>query len=294
MYDAILLPTDGSASARRAASHGITLASLFDASIHILSVADIQRAAGPFDAGGIDEAFRERLEEDALQAIHEIERLASDRPDITTTVKKGDPATDILSYTERHDIDLIAMGNQGRTGVHRYIAGSVTERVARLSPVPVLTSRDTEQSKQITSFDEILVPTDGSAAAAEVIPHAVEIASRTGARIHAVSVLNFGDLVAGDSYQMPSDLQDHVKQRAVEAAEQVEQKATEAGIEVTTSVPTGRPSRVLLEYVDEHGIDLVTIGTHGHSGIQRVLLGSTTERIMRHATIPVLSVSTRA
>ena len=293
MYEEILIPTDGSAEAGRAASHGLYLASLFDASVHVLAVVDIASAAGPFDAGGIDEEFRRRLEADAEESIEAVTSLAASVDDLTTAVEKGDPATEILSYTERNEIDLIAMGNQGRTGVHRYIAGSTTEQVARLSPVPVLTSRDTDRSRAVTEFDDILLPTDGSEPAEQAIDHAIAIAQQAQAHLHVVSVVNVGDLVAGPTYTLPSDVLDHVESKAIEATETVVGRANDAGVDSTTTIPTGRPSRELLTYIDANDIDLVAMGTHGHSGLERVLLGSTTERIMRHATIPVLSVSAR-
>ena len=69
MYDTVLIPSDGSEHAVRAAEHGVYLARAFDATVHLLNVVDIQAAAGPFNAGGVSEAFVERLESDGRAAI---------------------------------------------------------------------------------------------------------------------------------------------------------------------------------------------------------------------------------
>jgi len=292
MYDRILVPTDGSEAARRAGEHAAFLAHAFDADVHALSVVNLDALAGPFDAGGIDPQTIETYEaaaHDQLEALVD----AIDREAVHTEVVHGHPATGIVDYAADADVDMIAMGTHGRTGVERYVVGSVTERVLRTSPVPVFTTRaGPEEDEPITGYEDVLVPTDGSERAAAAIEHGVAVAEAAGARLHAVSVVDEPD--RGDAgLARPADLQNDVEAEAATATEAVAERGTAAGLETVTAVRQGVPAEELLSYVEEAGVDLVAMGTQGRTGLSRYLLGSTTERIVRHAPVPVLAVNAR-
>jgi nucleotide-binding universal stress UspA family protein len=123
MYDAILVPTDGSRLADRAATHALDLAAAFDATVHAISVVP----------PGRDDA-------DADAAVDAVADRASDRSiPVETAVLDGVPYRAILDYVQDEGVDLVVMGTHGRTGLDRYLLGSVTERVVRAAPVPVLT-----------------------------------------------------------------------------------------------------------------------------------------------------------
>jgi nucleotide-binding universal stress UspA family protein len=292
MYDRILIPTDGSEPAVRAGEHARYLARLFGATVHVVSVVDVEGAAGPFDAGGVDQAFVDRLETSAERSIEAIEATVEGSVAVQTAILDGEPADAILEYAAAEDIDVVAMGTHGRTGLRRYIAGSVTERVLRLSEVPVLTVRAIEESR-VGAYDEILVPTDGSEQAEAAVDHALEIAGATGARIHAVYVVHVGAITVGPDYTPPEELIDRLEADGRAAAEAVAARAETRDVEAVTAVERGFPADDLLAYAADEGIDLVTMGTHGRRGLDRYLLGSTTEQIVRHADVPVLAVPTR-
>ncbi|WP_455448461.1 universal stress protein [Natrinema thermotolerans] len=289
MYDSILVPTDGSDHAARVAGHALGLARWFDATVHVVSVVDVSAAGGVFDAGGVSPAFVERLEDEAAAAVERIETMTdSDR--VRSAVLKGSPAATILEYVGEHDIDLIAMGTHGRTGVNRYLTGSVTERVVRQSDVPVMTARVTERSEWAGGYDEILLPTDGSEPAAAAVDHALAIATRADATVHVVSVVDVSTVAGRPSIMAPNDILAQFESDAETAVETVATAVRDAGLDVETHVQKDIPSQGLLEYVDDHDIDLVAMGTHGRTGFDRVLLGSTTERFVRRAPVPVLAV----
>jgi nucleotide-binding universal stress UspA family protein len=137
-------------------------------------------------------------------------------------------------------------------------------------------------------YDEILVPTDGSAAAERAIDHAVDIAETYGARIHAVYVVDAGSystLEAGSQVVMEA-LEDEGEQ----AVERVRAAAADHGVEVVTDVVAGSAHSSLLQYAEDNGVDLVVMGTHGRRGLNRYLLGSVTERVVRSSAVPVLTV----
>jgi len=289
MYETILVPTDGSDHAVRAAEHGFYLARALDATPHLISVVDVQGAAGVFGAGGVDREFVERLESRGEAAIREAKGVHGGDGAVETALPRGDPSGAILEYADEHGADLIAMGTAGRTGIDRYVAGSVTERVVRRAEVPVLTVRAVDRSRLGGDYDEILLATDGSDPATAAADHALGIAKRTGARIHAVSVVDVRG-VLGSPDTVPAAVTEHVDSRGMAATEAVASRARDRGVDVRTEVREGVPTTEILGYADEHGIDLTVMGTAGRTGLDRYLIGSTTARVIRRAETPVLAV----
>ncbi|NHN49192.1 universal stress protein [Halostella sp. JP-L12] len=291
MYDTILVPTDGSDHAVRAAGHGLSLARAFDATVHVVSAVDVQAAAGPFDVGGVGDDFVARLEAKAEETIDAVEAIADESDDVRTAVLRGTPSDAILEYADDHDAELIAMGTHGRSGLKRYIAGSVTERVVRLADVPVLTTRATERSRVGDGYEEILVPTDGSELAAAAIEHGIAIAQRFDARVHAVNIVDVSGIAATPNYTPPIELIERYESEGEAATERIATVARDAGLDAVTEVREGFSAVDLLEYADENDIDLIAMGTAGRSGLDRFLLGSTTERVIRRADVPVVAVN---
>lgn len=291
MYDHILVPTDGSDHAVRAAEHATMLATTFDATLHLLTVVDIEAAAGPFSAGGVDTEYIEGRTATKREALSDLADSLDRAGDIETTVETGTPAESILGYVGDTDVDLVVMGTHGRSGLRRYLTGSVAERVVRQSPVPVLTMRATDASAIGDGYDNVLVPTDGSERAAAAVGHALAVADAFGTTLHAVSVVNVGDIATGAETGIPPELLEELRNDAADATEAIASRAEAAGVDAVTEVLTGRPKHELLAYVADHGIDLVCMGTHGRTGLDRVLLGSTAEGLLRRAEVPVLTVS---
>lgn len=136
MYDRILVPTDGSEGSMVAVDQAIELALTNDATLHTIYV--IQANLGP-DAGlaGAYQAFEEAGEA-AIDAV--IERAeAAGIGSVQGSIAHGTPHREIIDYVGDRDIDIVVMGTHGRTGLDRYLLGSVTEKVVRLAEVPVLT-----------------------------------------------------------------------------------------------------------------------------------------------------------
>jgi nucleotide-binding universal stress UspA family protein len=138
MYDQILIPTDGSEGTRGAVEQAIDLATTHDAALHTIYVIDASVGTGappPEALDALGEAGRTAIDRVIRQAE------AADVRTIEGVVARGRPHQAILDYVDTHDIDLVVMGTHGRTGLDRYLLGSVTENVIRLCNVPVLTVR---------------------------------------------------------------------------------------------------------------------------------------------------------
>ena len=196
MYGRILVPTDGSDHALAAAAHAGVLARAFDADVDVLHVVDLAQRGSAFDAGGATGEFVERLESEGEAAVEETAAAvpASHRGG-TETVSGAVPAT-IHEYVADNAVGLIVMGTHGRTGLRRYVTGSVTEAVVREASVPVLTVQaDTEAPEG--GYGDVLVPTDGSDHALAAADRATEVAAAFDARIHVLSVVDLGSLAPG-------------------------------------------------------------------------------------------------
>ncbi|MFC7115122.1 universal stress protein [Natronoarchaeum sp. GCM10025703] len=139
-------------------------------------------------------------------------------------------------------------------------------------------------------FRTMLVPTDGSPGAEVTIEHATELAQAYGAAVHTLYVVEMGGEPVGLSGEDPSELHESSERRGREATIRIAEEAEQHGLDAARSVREGTPYRAILDYVDEHDIDLVVMGTHGRTGADRVRLGSTTERVLMRSEIPVLSV----
>ncbi|ELY87558.1 UspA domain-containing protein [Natrialba hulunbeirensis JCM 10989] len=131
-------------------------------------------------------------------------------------------------------------------------------------------------------YQDVLIPTDGSDGTRRSIAHGLTIAEQFDARVHALSVVPEGPLGTLES--------EEATPTAHHAVDHVAAKAAHAGIEATTSVENGVPHEVILEYADEHGIDMIVMGTQGRTGLDRVLVGSVTERVVRMAEMPIVTV----
>jgi nucleotide-binding universal stress UspA family protein len=140
MYRSILVPTDGSEGSETAAEHAVDIAGRYDATLHAQYVIESTQASELLDddersdlLGHLEEAGREAVDAVADRAAAAGIECAG------TVVERGVPHESILDYVTRNDVDLVVMATSGRTGESRELMGSVTEKVVRASPAPVLT-----------------------------------------------------------------------------------------------------------------------------------------------------------
>jgi nucleotide-binding universal stress UspA family protein len=139
-------------------------------------------------------------------------------------------------------------------------------------------------------YDRILVPTDGSTETERAVEHAAELAAAHGAELHAVYVVNsatFAGLHMETSWEGVSEV---LREEGESALDRVEDIAGSYGVEVTTTLLDGSPSKRIVEYAEGDDCDLVVMGTHGRGGIDRLLLGSVAEGVVRACSVPVLTV----
>ncbi|MGB9957908.1 universal stress protein [Haloferax prahovense] len=140
-------------------------------------------------------------------------------------------------------------------------------------------------------YDTVLVPTDGSARSLAAARRAIDLASAYGSSIRVLSVIDVDDLGLWTAADVPVErVRASLRDAAEMAVEEVASLAADAGVPCETTVRIGVPYREILDAVDEGDTDLVVMATHGRTGLEHAILGSTTERVVRLADVPVLTV----
>lgn len=291
MYEDILVATDGSTETRRAVAHSIGIAERFDARLHCLYVVD-ERLLDLFGGETRDlvATEAEAAGRDVLASV--AESAGRHGVECERAVRKGVPSEAIVDYAQTEEIALVAVGTHGVTGVSPGIIGSTAERVVRRASCPVLTVRrlrdgGEEATHGHTQFDHVVVPTDGSDAAGRAAEHALAIAERYGATVHAVYVVDTTTFGSGDA---PRSTIGPLREAGERAVAEVASEAASVSVPATETVLRGVVNRELLRYVDDVDADLVAMGTRGRTGLSETFLGSVTDRVLRQSRAPVLTV----
>ncbi len=285
MFDRILFPTDGGEGAAAAFDHVLDVAAGHDAEVVVLHVADTTHDSVVQVQGEVVDVF----EREGEQLVEELADRARDRAvAVATEILQGGPAATIVDYASETDIDLIAMPTAGRQGLERLFVGSTTERVLRRATVPVLTIRP-DEVELAAPYRSYLVPTDGSESATAALDLGASLAVHDDAALHLLSVVEYPALAADGRVDVELDmLEDSAEEILDDAVASVEDRGIERiarAIEYGSAV-----HEAILDYVDDHEIDVIVIGTEGLSGLDRYLLGSVAESVIRTAPVPVLAV----
>lgn len=285
MYDDILLPIDRSEEIDAVVDHAISIADRMDATLHVLFVADTTRDSVTTVRGEFVDALV-RKGESIVETVGE--RVDAANVSHTRVVIQGNPAQTIVEYADKHGCDLLVVPTRGREGVSRYVLGSVAEKLVRLSPVPVLTTRLRADERLTFPYERILVATDGSAAADRAVEHAVDLADATDAALYVLSIVEDSSL--GDESESSVSVAES-ESRAQQAVDGAIEAAATASVEAFERIEHGDPVAEIRRHVDEDAIDLVVLGTTGRHGIEQILLGSVAQRTVRTAPVPVVTVS---
>lgn len=285
MFEEILFPTDGSEGAETVRDHVLDVAAAHGATVHVLYVADSNVHSTTRVRGEVVEA----LEAPGEDIVAEVAAAAADRGvDAVTEVLQGGVAQTILDYAAEFGIDVVVMPTRGRTGLDRLLLGSVTERVLRSSPVPVLTINP-DAALRGYPYEAILVPTDGSETADEALALGVDLATDGDAALHVLSVADLSSLGVDVHSELHVDV---LEERAESVIDEATTYATDEGVDPVhgTVEYGGAIHGAIGAYVGDNDVDVIVMGTHGHTGLDRLLLGSVTEKVVRTASVPVLTV----
>lgn len=285
MFDRILFPIDDSDGAVAVRDSVYALAAAHDATLHVLNVADTAHDS----VTRIGDEVVDALETEGERIVAETASQAAERGIPTkTAVIQGGVAATITKYATTADVDLIVMPTQGRTGIEEHLLGSTTERVSRETPVPLLTLGP-DTATLSTPIERLLVPTDGSDTADAALDVGVDLTVADGSTLQLLSVVDtslFGSELQADQYA------DSLSETANEIVAAARKRATAAGVEevVTTVAEDESVVAGIQSYAADTDSDCIVVGTHGRTGLDRYLLGSVTETLIRTASVPVLVV----
>lgn len=287
----ILFPTDFSSCAEDAFAQAAKLARSTGARLHVVSVVSNER-----DANGNPLGFLP-LGDNELEAMLDIEPIHSNDPALgeidVVTAQLESPTVwkPLLEYVAEQDIDLIVMGTHGRRGLDRFVMGSVTELIVRRAPCPVLTVRpETAAPGAATDKPSIVVPIDFSPSSRVALEFAVQFGEIVDASLWLVHVVEHIAMPSFYSVEtVPMTVPDLIG-RARRALDRMAAESIRSGMRFACTVLTGHAPSDITAFTSEVGASMIVMATHGLTGVQRWLLGSVTEQVLRTAPCPVMTL----
>jgi len=288
----ILFPTDFSDVAEGAFAHAAHLALRYNATIHVFNVVPPDEAdeVNPMDFLPVEPATDESPDE-AVQHV-EVQTVTQERgtvPVIYAQTDSASPADAIVDRANDRDIDLVVMGTHGRKGVDRLLSGSVSEEVVRRAPCPVFTVLAAQDGHGPT-IDRVLAPVDLSEQSNLVLDHAAALSEAYSAPLdllHVVEEAAYPNVYGLDPLtpSLPN-----VQDRAREALETLAARLDLRTDPVNVHVLAGHAAYDIVEFAEDEAADLIVMATHGRTGLERFLIGSVAEKVVRRAPCPVFTL----
>ena len=299
MYTRMLIPLDGSKLAENVLPYARALAGALDLRIELLSVVDTMDFAKTTHAGHVRDfdPIIEAAVREGEQYLENVARSFTGKTVDNCVVEQGQADQIIIEKAARDKETLIGMATRGRSGIHRWLMGSVAEKVLRGATNPLLLVRGDEEGKSdgVATLKSIVVPLDGSKLAEIALPRAVDLAKKLGleivlTRAYQIPLSTYG--VADAAYiPNPNALMNVVKEEAGAYLETKVNELRQNGVEKVSSILLlGSGADEIIDLARTTPDNLIAMCTHGRSGVKRWALGSVTEKVVRHSGDPVLVV----
>jgi nucleotide-binding universal stress UspA family protein len=292
----ILVPVDFSEPSKTAVNYGLSLALQFNARLILTHIV-------PSNVGIVytfpTESFAyTRAEVDYAKTTLPtlVPEEYRERVNLDVIVKAGALKDELLAIVNESKIDLVVMGTHGRNAFERFMLGSLTERMLRKLTVPVLTVSHLDPAKELhsagpVSLRKILYATDLSDSADVGLKVALDLARGAGARLTVLHVLKALETVYwGSEGGFLTNELDVLRQDTFTRLKLSIPDEWSEDVDVTPMMVEGDAYREILRIADEEKMDLVVLNLQGKSVVERALLGSTAERVIRSAHMPVLSI----
>lgn len=291
----IFVPTDFSVHANRAVAYAAIVAERFQCEItlfHVIAMFEYDPNNPGYRFPNAEEVYAS-LEKQAgknMQDIHDRHGAVAFKNVMT---RGFSPAEEIRAYLAENAFDLVVMGTHGRSGLGHFLMGSVAEKVSRHSTCPVMTIRYKQGDEEIQpGFRRIVVPNDFSTYSKHAITRAGEFAKAFNASLQFIHVIEErvhpAYYVTGETSIF--DLIPDLRERSMQAMQEFVKGQIPDGVDHTFHIREGRAHTEIVHFAEEQHADLIAIATHGLSGLDHLFLGSTTEKVIRRASIPVLTV----
>ena len=294
-FNRILCATDLSDFSNNAVYHAIAVAREFEAKLYLCHVVNLP----PIVLPGGEPVYSEDIEDSLTDhAYTHLEHLMARQPvSWEPLIIKGPVAESIATFAHEKKIDLAVAATHGRTGLKRLFLGSVTERLMRTIACPLLIVTSPEHSAAEISaaplaFKRIMVGCDFSSDADFAINYGLSLAQEFQSEIHLIHVL---EPAAVSGVWIPEAFSQEVnvnlRDRVIDRLNEHVSDDVHNWCRVKAFCLTGIPFIELANHALANEIDLVVMGIRGHGLVESLLVGSTTERVIRQVTCPVLSVN---
>ncbi|MCX6020911.1 MAG: universal stress protein [Chloroflexi bacterium] len=292
MLQHMLIGLDGSPLAEAILPVAGTLAKRLGAQVTLLQVLhlpdDVRDTASPQQLQQLQNEAANTAKDYLLLTS---ERLSDADHPVRTAVSVGDAAAEIVAFAQQGGADLIALATHGRTGLQRWVYGSVAEKVLHISPVPVLLLRPDEQAAPHAELQQLLVPLDGSGLAEAVLPLVESLALRLQAPVTLLRVVELPTYAFGDpTVGLATDAEYYINSLTETATAYLDGIAAglrSAGITVVAATPFGFPATEITRHAQQVPGSLVVMASHGRSGLSEMLMGSVAREALR-SSAPIL------
>ncbi|MEW6658596.1 MAG: universal stress protein [Thermodesulfobacteriota bacterium] len=275
-FNRILVALDGSETSFHALEQAFRLV---DGLISVVSVAPVYQ--GDLRLVGVSEPHTVMTEpcHTALTKAQEMADAAGAQ--IKTVCDIGEPHERIVERAAAESRDLIVMGAKGHSFIERALLGSVTRRVIGYTPKDVLVVPPQAQ----VGWEKILLATDASPASEAATARALNLAQAYGSGLQVLAVMEFSPQIYGE----PPVTADW-RNRLLAYVEGIAGQALSRNIAATGLVLEGTPYKAIVDLAQKEKSSLIVMGSHGRTGLKRLLMGRVTERVIGHAPCPVLVV----
>ena len=310
MYSKVIVPLDGSELSEQALPYARLVARSIAAPIELVQAYDI---LPPRLLGSRARSVVAQLEEGARSAaLAELEpvrqRLAAAGLSVSTAARRGPAADAIAAHAGADPSALVVMCTHGRGGISRWVMGSVTDKALHTIPNPMLIVRAAAAAGSAApdaALEGVVVPLDGSELSELALPHAVSIAATLSAGIVALRITPTAEYYRRELVMASPEMGALPDFDPISAAELVDEDAAGAAAylsDVRNRLETDHAGSLHTEHIVHDNIaqtiidraaarpSLVVMSTHGRSGVGRVVLGSITDRVVRHGGTPVLVI----
>jgi nucleotide-binding universal stress UspA family protein len=293
----ILCPIDFSDESQHAVAHATAVAEWYGAAITLLHVSHPEAFTNPpllFDELPRGPAMVESALQAAEQQMPKWSALVTMADvGVETLIERGYPVRRILARAAALPADLIVMGTHGRSGFERLILGSVTEKVLRQAPCPVLAVPPPVVSAGQLPYKRLICPVDFSESSMAALRFACSLAGQAGAHLTIVHVFDWQP--DHDVMMARFDTAGYFDAVEQQARERLEGLVAEVRVACNPETVTarGKPYRAILTLAEAKEADLIVLGVRGRNPIDLALFGSTANHVVRGARCPVLTVPAR-
>lgn len=297
----VIVPLDGSQVAERALPIAQWIADTYQTRVLLVSILEAPVEFSSWIGAPAAMASTELNRWQDLRREY-LEKIATrfEGHEVSHAVSVGPPARAVVELAETEESPLVVMASHGRAGFRRFVLGSVTARVVRQAPCPVLVvPAHDESDHQDFNLDRVLVPVDGSEHAEIALTALTHLFNLADSRVHLVRVIENPDVTPPDlsaaphadvDYDILVQYQSHARKEAEAYLRKVASRLQRQGIEPSWEVRDGAVAEEIEAAAAEHNMKMVAMATHGWSGFGRLFIGSVAERLLSEINRPLFLV----